>query len=105
ADGATMLILYALGGRAVAAAARALGDQAREVAARFQLALLVVIAVGAAVYLARRPRAVPRTGAARSSLLAASVGALGGGAVVLAGGAGESAALRALGSGPIAVAA
>jgi len=101
ADGATMLILYALGARAAGKMGDALGSRGAEIERNFRLGLLLAIAAWAVFYLWRRPRAVPRARTARSLLLAASVGALAGGVVVLAGRAGDSGVIRALGLGPI----
>jgi len=84
ADAATMVIVYALGGRALLNAGKSAGQggEGVQIALALQLALLVLVAIWAAIYLARRPRAVARAGLARSLLLAAGVGALAGGIVL-----------------------
>ena len=82
ADAATMVIVYALGGRALMNAGKSAGAGGVQIALALQLALLVLVAVWAAIYLARRPKGVARAGRARSLLLAAGVGALAGGIVL-----------------------
>jgi membrane protease YdiL (CAAX protease family) len=82
ADAATMVIVYALGGRALLNAGKSAGEGGAQIALALQLALLVLVAVWAAIYLARRPRGIARAGRVRSLLLAAGVGALAGGIVL-----------------------
>jgi len=60
ADGATMLIVYALGGRAVTEVLRGVGVQGDAIASAFRIGLLAVVVVAAVIYLIRRPAAVAR---------------------------------------------
>ena len=84
ADAATMVIVYALGGRALLTAGKSAGQggDGLQIALALQLALLALVAVWAAIYLARRPKAIARAGLTRSLLLAAGLGALAGGVVL-----------------------
>jgi hypothetical protein len=86
ADGMTMMIVLAAGGRALRSADEASrGAFGAEGVAIAQAALLVLVGIAAAIYLARRPRPVPRRGAVASLLVAAGTGALAAGAVLAAG--------------------
>lgn len=82
ADGATMLIVCALGGRALAELGKKLGPTGLRAAMVGNGVLLVAVGVAAILYLARRPAARARTGWAASLALAvgagAALGALGG---------------------------
>ena len=80
-DGATMLIIYALGSRAAVEFIRKAGVQHAATANPLRIVLLALIVAGAAVYLARRPAspAVARRGLPLSLLLGAGVGAVAGG--------------------------
>jgi membrane protease YdiL (CAAX protease family) len=88
ADAMTWLIFVAVGGRALQAVDRASGGAlGRDFVFVSQAVLLLLVGIAAAIYLARRPRAVPRLGVVASLLVAAGAGALATGAVVAAGGA------------------
>jgi hypothetical protein len=75
ADGATMVIIYALGGRALMSAGQTQGGVGVRAAAVAYVVLAALVAVGAAIYLARRPRARVFAGPLRSLLIAAGAGA------------------------------
>ena len=62
ADAATMLIVYALGGSALLSGGKSMGVRGLRARAGLPLPLTLLIGVGAAIYLARRPRAVARSG-------------------------------------------
>jgi hypothetical protein len=86
-DGATMLIIYALGGRAVAKIS-SLGGGA-SMAKGILLAqglLLAAIGIAVAVYLARRPAPTGRRGGMASLALAAGAGACGAAVLLATGG-------------------
>jgi len=74
ADGATMLIVYAVGGRALSTAGKALGDNARMASLGLQMALLLLVGLAAGLYLWRRPGARVRRAAMPSLLVAALAG-------------------------------
>ena len=76
ADAATMVIVYALGGRALLKFGKSVGEQGLVVALALSGTLLALVAVWAAIYLARRPKAVARAGLVRALLLAAGVGGI-----------------------------
>ncbi len=76
ADGASMLIIYALGGFGVASLAPSAGPT---VAAVLQVALALILGAGAAIYIARRPRSAPVVSAPRAMLTALALGAVLGG--------------------------
>lgn len=84
ADGMTMLIVSALGGRALLTAGKSLGitlDQA----INGQAVLVVAVGIAVALYLGRRPRAIARLGVIGSLLVAAGAGAIGVGVIVAVG--------------------
>jgi hypothetical protein len=80
ADGATMLIVYALGGRALQSGAKAVADGSRDprlaasVALVSQVALLCLVGIAAAVHLKRGPKATARRRLLPSLLLGAAAG-------------------------------
>jgi hypothetical protein len=86
ADGATMLILLAAGGRALQAFRENSGGafSAKDMLIS-QTVLLVLIGIAAGIYLVRRPRPIPRLGAIASLLVALGTGALGVAATLAAG--------------------
>jgi hypothetical protein len=94
ADGATMLIIYALGGRALAKVGKSFSGG--EVAVTkallvIQIVLTALIGIAAAIYLARRAAAArPRASWRPSLAIAAAAGAVGGGIVRAATGGGGS---------------
>jgi hypothetical protein len=81
ADGATMVIISALGGRGLFMLGENFGAQALEFAATSYVLLGALIALAAAIYLARRPRARPAPigHPVVALLVAAAVGACAGG--------------------------
>jgi hypothetical protein len=94
AHGATMLIIYAVGGRAVQKVGEVLAklgglklDDITKIVTKTQMALTLAIGIVAAIYVARRPGRSSLRGIAASLLIAAGAGAVGG-AVVRAMGAG-----------------
>jgi hypothetical protein len=97
ADGATMLILLAAGGRALQAFRENSGGafSAKDMLSS-QIVLLVLIGIAAGIYLVRRPRPVPRLGASASLLVALGTGALGVGATLAAGNARSTVPLGAI---------
>jgi len=102
-DGATLLIIYALTGRALLAVTDSLGGDAAErgVIAKsvlgIQIALTVLIGIAVAIYLARRPARAGRRGWPASLVIAAGAGALGGGVMRLALGSGDGLSVAAIG--------
>jgi len=80
ADGATMLIVYAVGGRGLLALAKIVADGSQDVrfALRFalalQTALLLLVGIVAALYLKRGPKAPARRRLAPSLLLGVTAG-------------------------------
>jgi hypothetical protein len=86
ADGATMVIAYALGGGALLTGGKSIGSGGIEGAIIARFVLIVLVGVAAAIYLARRPAAVARLGPVGSLLVAVGAGSLAGGAVLAAGG-------------------
>ena len=83
ADGMTMLIVSALGGRALLTGGKNLGVDSLH-AMYGQSGLVIAVGIAAAIYLARRPRPVPRLGAIASLLIAVGAGALATGTVLAA---------------------
>jgi hypothetical protein len=83
ADGATMVILYALGGHAILKVGEKAGRIGLLAAFALQGVLLLLIAIVATIYLARRPRARALMRPAASLVVAAVAGA-GGAGVMLA---------------------
>jgi len=85
ADGATMLIIYALGGRALAKVGKSISGGEIDAATALlviRVVLAALIGIAAAIYLARRPAAVrPRRRWMPSLGIAAVAGAAGGGIV------------------------
>ena len=94
-DGATMLLLYALGARALEQGAK-VGLAGSETATHLRLGLLVIVGALVVVYLARRRRAVGHMPPMASAGIALAAGALAG--VVMAW-LGDGALLSALGGG------
>jgi hypothetical protein len=82
ADGATLLIVYALGGRALMKFGESLGAGGTPVAAAIRLAPLLLVGIAGVIYLARRPRAVARVRLPASLVLAVGLGAVAGGIVL-----------------------
>ena len=78
ADAGTMLIVYALGGSAVLSGGKSMGLRGLELAL-LPLPLTLLIGVGAAIYLARRPRPIVTVRLPRWLLPAAALGAAAGG--------------------------
>jgi membrane protease YdiL (CAAX protease family) len=74
ADGATLVVLYAVGARGIATAGSALGG-GRAFTAPAWIGLVVLLGIAAGVVLVRRPRAVPRWGLGRSLAFALPLGA------------------------------
>jgi len=86
ADGMTMLIVLAAGGRALQVAREKTGGGlSAEAVSNSQMVLLALVGIAAWSYLIRRPRSVPRLGAVASLLIAVGAGALGAGAALAAG--------------------
>lgn len=85
-DGATMLIVTALGGRALGAAAGSFGESGAAITKATRVALLLLVGLWAAVYLARRRGgatiARPSRGLAVSLVAGAGLGAGVGGAIL-----------------------
>ena len=82
ADGATMLVVYALGTRALEQAAAAnFGDSLRYASPIVRLVLLVIVGAVAAVYLARRPRASAHLPALASVAIGLGAGIAAGAAI------------------------
>ena len=83
-DGATLLIIYALTGRALQAVTDSLGADAaeRSVITKFvmliQIVLTILIGIAVAIYLARRPARAGRRGLLAGLAIAVGAGALGG---------------------------
>jgi hypothetical protein len=82
ADGATLLIIYALGGRALMKVGESIGAGGTPLAATLPLAPLLLVGIAGAIYLARRPRAAARVRLPASLLLAVGLGAVTGGIVL-----------------------
>ena len=112
-DGATLLIIYAVAGRAFVTAAKRLGSNAAErkvitdVVNGAQIALTVLVAIAVAIYLARRPARAGRRGLLAGLAIAIGAGALGGALMRAVGAAAiGDAFMRAVGSagaaGPVA---
>ena len=95
-DGATMVILYAVGGRALLTGMRSVAGagkdmvQATQFAAIGQLVLTLFIGLAASIYVLRRP-ARGRRGWAASLTIRAGAGALGAGVIRAVAGAGDGA--------------
>jgi hypothetical protein len=95
-DGATMVILYAVGGRALLTGMRSVAGagkdmvQATQIAAIGQLVLTLFIGLAASIYVLRRP-ARGRRGWAASLTIGAGAGALGAGVIRAVAGAGDGA--------------
>src|SRR5262245_28870871 len=83
-DGATLLIIYALTGRALLQVKESPGGNAAERAviansvAAVQFAVAVLVAIAVAIYLARRPPRAGRRGLVAGVAIAVAAGALGG---------------------------
>jgi len=112
-DGATLLIIYALTGRALQAVTDSLGADAaeRSVITKFvmliQIVLTILIGIAVAIYLARRPARAGRRGLLAGLAIAVGAGALGGALMRAVGAAAiGDAFMRAVGSagaaGPVA---
>ena len=77
-DGATMLLLYALGARALEQGAAKVGLAGSQIAALLRLALLAIVGAFVVIYLARRPRAAGRLSPVASAGVGLAAGALAG---------------------------
>jgi hypothetical protein len=77
-DGATMLLIYALGARALEQGAAKAGLAGSELAARLRLGLLAIVGALVVIYLARRPRAAGHLPPIASAAVGLGAGALAG---------------------------
>jgi hypothetical protein len=77
-DGATMLLLYALGARALEQGATKVGMAGSQITLYLRLALLAIVGTFVAIYLARRPRSAGHLSPVASAGVGLGAGALAG---------------------------